>query len=222
MNFAVSFTLVRLEGFGKIWILIFIPQFRGCLLLFRLLQSSRPTLSILPCLTRLTNSRGKLVKLLLDLTGAPYLEFNFKKEEEMFNMCPLPQLLFFASFTDDKGVTWTTKYIADDKGYRVIGRTTTFTGKVPAPVPEPVPEKIPTPAPAPAPAYFIVAAPTLPSYDAPFLSGFPSFFYPGNFRYIGWIYSVLTLALALLLLVFTSNTHKFLCTHWERTKEITL
>jgi len=89
------------------------------------------------------------------------------------------------SFTDDKGVTWTTKYIADDKGYRVIGRTTTFTGKVPAPVPESVPEKIPTPAPAPAPVYFIVAAPTLPSYDAPFLSGFPSFFYPGNFRYIG-------------------------------------
>ena len=32
------------------------------------------------------------------------------------------------SHTDENGVTHTTRYIADDKGYRVIGRSSAFTG----------------------------------------------------------------------------------------------
>ncbi len=35
------------------------------------------------------------------------------------------------SHTDENGVTHTTRYIADDKGYRVIGRSSAFTGNAP-------------------------------------------------------------------------------------------
>ena len=39
-------------------------------------------------------------------------------------------MLILFSFTDGEGVTHTIRYIADDKGYRVIGRSSTLTGTI--------------------------------------------------------------------------------------------
>ena len=68
------------------------------------------------------------------------------------------------SFTDGDGVTHTIKYIADDKGYRVIGRSSVG-AKSPAPVakpiPAPAPKPVPAPVPAPAPAPVVLAAPVV-------------------------------------------------------------
>jgi len=79
------------------------------------------------------------------------------------------------SFTDGDGVTHTIRYIADDKGYRVIGRDSvggvaTVTPKpipkpavkpvaVPVPIPAPAPKPVAVPVPIPAPAPKPVAVP---------------------------------------------------------------
>lgn len=67
-----------------------------------------------------------------------------------------------SSFTDDEGTTHTVRYIADDKGYRVTGRSSVAGPKVaqPAPTPAPIPVPAPVPVPAPTPVYYIVRAPT--------------------------------------------------------------